>query len=995
MAEDKLVPMKDQNALVMGDGKVYKIQKVRQRKIHSCVPCHQRKVKCSRETPVCSNCTKNGLECRYFVNDRVSRGKKTKDLDKEADLKRKRELKEYMAKAKVISSVSPPPISSEEETQGHIVEVKLQEGRNHEIINQEQQSSPKTKSLTYSDSDSLISNESLSPPKLHNPQTLPTEKTSSSTSNLSQQVNSNTPFPLNQYPQNLPFNSYQQIPSIPQSLQHQIRNDALLQHSTTATAGTTSTNTSLSSPIPPPSFQQQQSHLLHYNSQHYSSQRQQTQSRQQQLQSHPFQPSEPVTLSKEYQILQALPTKARSYGLVNRFLSTIHPIVPILDINEFLREHDDFWEDRHENKFEFLSCLFPILYAASKAECFEFSYDEITKYELSNEIHSYLRVARDVLTFINFPNKYSLRILQSAVILQSTLENPPITDISTLVRIAQSIKLHRDPTTFHNIADPGLVQSRRLLWWQIFYLDAITSLNQMCTPLINLDEFDTSLPVEYINDVLHCETCFLNGKFRFSLILNELTKFIHGITILPFNTIQILKQKILDLHISCNASIMNLSNSQEVRNLTFDESKFINWSKSVLNTYCDRALLLLQNKIILSNVLNTNEDANNHMFNSSYNQVMNNSKLKFSIEALFRSNGTNGGNFGNTSSKILNNYSFDDLSNNLIPASLHYLYEFWKNNNDDIYNSFNWEIRNTLPFDSIILILTNLISDLEKNHDASYELKNDIRYYLLDKSIDLIFIKFDNKKRSIFKNCFTLMRYLFQILRLRYLKNNSGGSNFLEFNTLNTEQIIPKPIARYVTKGNDNDRQNSMYNISHSEQHHGSPHSHHGHQSQQPQQFMNSINGKPGLEQRYEVQTTSCSQIAPRAMRAIAASSNSISFNQTTSVNPTPGNGFGDDLNDQFFIGNSGTDAFTAEDVWNPTPIVDSLRDQQSPHHLPTSNNTTMVNDDEYKRLELQRIKLQITKFLQDERLSDDDKFNNKYYIWCENEVKQLIERLI
>ncbi|GME91124.1 unnamed protein product [[Candida] boidinii] len=43
---------KPSNSLVLNDGTYYKIQKVRQRKILSCIPCHQRKIKCSREKPV-------------------------------------------------------------------------------------------------------------------------------------------------------------------------------------------------------------------------------------------------------------------------------------------------------------------------------------------------------------------------------------------------------------------------------------------------------------------------------------------------------------------------------------------------------------------------------------------------------------------------------------------------------------------------------------------------------------------------------------------------------------------------------------------------------------------------------------------------------------------------------------------------------------------------------------------------------------------------------
>ncbi|CCH46752.1 putative transcriptional regulatory protein [Wickerhamomyces ciferrii] len=1141
--EDKMVSIKDQNALIMGNGKVYKIQKVRQRKIHSCVPCHQRKVKCSRETPVCSNCIKNGLECKYFVNDRVSRGKKSKDLDKEADLKRKKELKEYMERAKLMAkenpsasktidikspsemdtaSITPSITGTIDSLPGKTLSAKMTTSTSLNSEN-DSNSSPKNKSLTFSDSDSLISNESLSPPKLqlHNPNSLQHDKHISTLSSISENVpqqqnqfmssssnditlnnnnnnnnnntNTNNDFQFNDTQTNAGsdygFKSYsQQHTSNSHSQQYHDQRQQQIQQQIQQH------HQQLQQQL-----QQQQLQQQHYQQhQHQQSQSQPQQAPQQQASQSQIPPlsqhirndsnkasllsqiyiSQPVTIPlqlttpyilpepnqtqvsiqphnqhnqqqsseindgltpKEREIVEALPSRQRSYGLVKRYISTIHPIIPIIDINEFLLEHDKFWNDQHEDRFEFMTCLYPILYAASKAECFEFSYDEITKYELSNEIHKYLRIAREVFALQNFPLKYSLRTIQSAVLLQSTLENPSISDISILVRIAQAIKLHRDPANYHNISDPQLVQVKRLLWWEIFYLDAQTSLIQMVTPLIKLDEFDTSLPMEFISNELNVEICNLNGKFRFALILNELTKFIYGITILPFNTIQLLKQKILDLHISCNASIMNLSNLQQIKQLTFQEMNFINWSKSVLNTYSDRALLILQNKIILSNhVLNTNENENNHIFNNSYNQMMNNDKMRFNIDYFFKNGSINNNNNGNQSSSTsLNDYSYDDLSNNLMPAALHYVYEFWKNNNDDIYNSYNWEIRNTLPFDAIILILTNLISDLEKNFNNLYELKNDIRYYLLDKSIDLIFIKFDNKKRSILKNCFTLMRYLFQILRLKYLKNNSmiggigGIGGTLDFTNFNTEQIIPKPLKNQFDNpinGNGNGNVNNNTNnlgittssLFDSNNNSSNGSSRHESFSQEPISRSGGIpqnsylsfgtkNSQNNLFYSSGLTTTSCSQIAPRAMRTVAAATSTAQISPfgNLSNNHMLRNGsghiasgnttfIGDDLNTDTLFGD-----FTNEDeVWNPTQI--SLPLPIGSNNSSNGTNTPVIglgddgfNDDEYKRLELQRIKLQITKFLTEERLSDDDKFNNKYYIWCEHEIKQLIERLI
>jgi hypothetical protein len=68
--------MKKQELKVLADGKVMKVQKLRQRRILSCVYCHSKKIKCSRIHPVCNNCEKLGIECKYFVNERVSRGGK-------------------------------------------------------------------------------------------------------------------------------------------------------------------------------------------------------------------------------------------------------------------------------------------------------------------------------------------------------------------------------------------------------------------------------------------------------------------------------------------------------------------------------------------------------------------------------------------------------------------------------------------------------------------------------------------------------------------------------------------------------------------------------------------------------------------------------------------------------------------------------------------------------------------------------------------------------
>lgn len=64
---------KTQEMTILANGTVMKLQKSRQRKILSCVYCHSKKIKCSRVQPVCNNCEKLGIPCKYFVNERVSK----------------------------------------------------------------------------------------------------------------------------------------------------------------------------------------------------------------------------------------------------------------------------------------------------------------------------------------------------------------------------------------------------------------------------------------------------------------------------------------------------------------------------------------------------------------------------------------------------------------------------------------------------------------------------------------------------------------------------------------------------------------------------------------------------------------------------------------------------------------------------------------------------------------------------------------------------------
>ncbi|GMF41696.1 unnamed protein product [[Candida] boidinii] len=85
----------------------------------------------------------------------------------------------------------------------------------------------------------------------------------------------------------------------------------------------------------------------------------------------------------------------------------------------------------------------------------------------------------------------------------SNLKNgKSLTNVVKILRLCQFYQLNRDPVIYHNLGHSDIVQSRRIVWWQIFFLDNILSSFLNLLPVVRLDEFDTALPIESSNQIL-------------------------------------------------------------------------------------------------------------------------------------------------------------------------------------------------------------------------------------------------------------------------------------------------------------------------------------------------------------------------------------------------------------------------------------------------------------------------------------------------------------
>ncbi|KAF3063167.1 Bikaverin cluster transcription factor bik5 [Trichoderma lentiforme] len=110
--------------------------------------------------------------------------------------------------------------------------------------------------------------------------------------------------------------------------------------------------------------------------------------------------------------------------------------------------------------------------------------------------------------YLEFPNMESLQAL--TLYLSSHYAEEPLDQscwplVGTLIRLAQSLGLHRDPLMFQIPLDIIDIELRRRLWYHICSLDQISAELHGPRPSIRIDDFDTLLPRNIDDDDLSFE----------------------------------------------------------------------------------------------------------------------------------------------------------------------------------------------------------------------------------------------------------------------------------------------------------------------------------------------------------------------------------------------------------------------------------------------------------------------------------------------------------
>ncbi|KAI4159980.1 MAG: hypothetical protein LQ342_006108 [Letrouitia transgressa] len=204
-------------------------------------------------------------------------------------------------------------------------------------------------------------------------------------------------------------------------------------------------------------------------------------------------------------LIDFLPSKAISDRLLNQYWACVHPLCRVVHRPSFLRRYSFFWEEI-QTGLEPAGSLQAIVFAALFSGVVSMSEDSILMEFGANRkdlVDNFQMGTETALARANVIRTTKIETLQALVMYMIPLCRGEISRshsalVGTALRIAECMGLHRDGTQYG--LGPVDTHVRRLVWYQICYLDIRTCEAQGPRPHIKADEFDTQLPLN-VDDV--------------------------------------------------------------------------------------------------------------------------------------------------------------------------------------------------------------------------------------------------------------------------------------------------------------------------------------------------------------------------------------------------------------------------------------------------------------------------------------------------------------
>ncbi|RHZ57667.1 fungal specific transcription factor domain-containing protein [Aspergillus thermomutatus] len=194
-------------------------------------------------------------------------------------------------------------------------------------------------------------------------------------------------------------------------------------------------------------------------------------------------------------LLRNLPTREVCDQLVHHYLRTLELVYRVLHVPSFQRDYHCFWDDPESARRGFVLKLLLVISIGSI-----FHADETKCAPVRSSVRRWVCAARWWLTGLSEASAANLEGVQVFCLLllcrqTHTLGKESVwVSAGSLVRLAFSLGLHRDPKHFPSLS-VFECQMRRRLWATVLELATQTSLDAFMPPLISVDDYDTEHPL--------------------------------------------------------------------------------------------------------------------------------------------------------------------------------------------------------------------------------------------------------------------------------------------------------------------------------------------------------------------------------------------------------------------------------------------------------------------------------------------------------------------
>ncbi|KAH3667959.1 hypothetical protein OGAPHI_001713 [Ogataea philodendri] len=266
--------------------------------------------------------------------------------------------------------------------------------------------------------------------------------------------------------------------------------------------------------------------------------------------------------------LPGLPPKAECNELVKQYSTTIHPLIPIVNLERFF----ECYSNPTRNDPIFVLQFITVIYSS-------IAITKMPSEQLIRLLEKQLEHATPI------------QKCESLVVLLFVQPKNPFGSVCSLVRLAYSLNLHRDPILFHNITNKQSIQYYRALWWSVLQLDCIFSLSNDLPSTVLHGQYDTLRPDEYIRETqkatLDPYIAFANTISQWCACSSSLWNKKYALHPISDQDIKSSENEIQDFALYCSSTIQSLTNDSQLQTIQ------LQMMTSVLMSLSDRLKLIL------------------------------------------------------------------------------------------------------------------------------------------------------------------------------------------------------------------------------------------------------------------------------------------------------------------------------------------------------------------------------------------------------------------